>query len=243
MFIVKLIYEFRELIKLLSTITEITNEIEEKDLKAFEFNWKMKSSDESVIYSANVKNDIAGLIEFDRNVKDFHNFMYLIEVKPVFRGTTVAGELLAFIGKDSLENGFDGFVVFESKSLLYEYYIDKYGAKPVRNRRLYFDTEATKRLIRVYLEVNYTQDDILKPPKIVTESSDVKYSVNSIESEYCPRCAEIIAKGEEHIRQYGHGIIPHQNPNELTGLRYILAIEAKLGRKITDSEWESMSIR
>ena len=223
-----------------SNISDITEEIQEKDLRAFEFNWNIKSSDESVIYSANVKNEIAGLVEFDRKFKDLYNFMHLIEVAPEFRGTTVAGELLAFIGKDSLENGFDGFVVFESKSLLYEYYIDKYGAKPIRNKRLYFDEEATRRLIRVYLEVSYTQADILKPPMIVAESHDNEYSVAS---EVCPRCAEIIDKGDKHINKFGYGIIPSKCNNDLTGFRYILAIEKKLGRKITDNEWDSMSIR
>jgi len=225
---------------LLSTITDITNEINGKDLKAFEFNWNMKSSDGSVIYSANVQNDIAGLIEFERKVKDLHNFMYLIEVAPEFRGTTVAGELLAFVGKDSLEAGFDGFVVFESKSLLYEYYIDKYGAKPIRNRRLYFDEEATRRLIKIYLEANYTQADILKPPMIVAESRKNHYSV---EQEKQSRRGEIIAKGDEHIRKYGHGIIPNTSHNDITGFRYILVIEKRLGRKISYSEWENMSIR
>ena len=225
---------------MLSTITDITNEIKEKDLKDFEFNWKMKSSDESVIYAAAVADDIAGLVEFKRSVKDLYNFMYLIEVAPIYRGTSIAGELLAFIGKDSLENGFDGFVVFESKSLLYEYYISKYGAKPVRGRRLYFDEAATRRLIRIYLEQNYTAADILKPPMIVAEKRDTEYSVDPVKD---ANHAEIIAAGEEHILKHGHGIIPPQNRYDLTGLRYILAIEAKLGRKITEYEWNNMSIR
>ena len=225
---------------MLSIISEVTNEITEKDLKPFEFNWEMKSSEGSVIYGATVSEKLAGLVEFERLADYLYNFMFLIEVAPEFRGTTVAGELLAFIGKDSLENGFNGFVVFESKSLLYEYYIDKYGAKPLMDRRLHFDEEATKRLIRVYLEVNYTQADILKPPMIVAESRNIEYIASP---ETCPRCADIIAKGEEHIRKYGHGIIPNKSHNDLTGFRYILAIEAKLGRKITDSEWDNMSIR
>ena len=225
---------------MLSTITDVTDKIKEKDLKEFEFNWKMKSSDENIIYAATVQDDIAGLVEFERKASDLHNFMYLIEVTPSYRGTTTAGELLAFIGKDSLENGFDGFVVFESKSLLYEYYIYKYGAKPVRGRRLYFDEAATRRLIRIYLEQNYTSADILKPPMFVAENRDSEYSVDS---EVCPNCAKIIATGEKHIRKYGYGIVPSKNHNDLTGFRYILAIEAKLGRKITENEWNNMSIR
>jgi len=225
---------------MLSTITDVTKEVKEKDLTAFEFNWKQKSSDESVIYAANVQSNIAGLVEFERLPRYVYNFMFLIEVIPEFRGTTVAGELLAFVGKDSLENGFGGFVVFESKSLLWEYYISNYGAKPLKDRRLHFDEAATRRLIKIYIEDNYTKADILKPPTIVAESRTVQYSV---ESEVCPRCAEIIAKGEENIQKYGYGILPPTNRNDFAGLRHIPAIEAKLGRKITDNEWENMSIR
>ena len=225
---------------MLSTITDVTYKINELNLQAFEFNWKMKSSDESVVYAATMQKELAGLVEFDRNTRDLHNFMYLIEIVPEFRGTTLAGELLAFIGKDSLENGFDGFVVFESKSLLYEYYIDKYGAKPLKGRKLYFDEEATKRLIRIYLEANYTQADILKPPFIISENRDSYYSVNSEKNR---ESEETIATGDAYIREHGHGIIPSKCHNDLTGFRYILAIEAKLGRKITDAEWDHMSIR
>ena len=225
---------------MLSTIADVTNKVHQLDLCTFEFDWTRKSSDESVTYAANVQNDVAGLIEFDRNTRDLHNFMYLIEVAPMFRGTTVAGELLAFIGKDSLENGFDGFVVFESKSLLYEYYIDKYGAKPIKNRRLYFDEAATRRLIKIYLEVNYTQADILKPPMIVAEEMNINYVATPEEEK---RRKAVVAEGEALIRKHGHGIVPTKNRNDLTGFRYILAIEARLGRKISEAEWDAMSIR
>ena len=223
-----------------SIINEVTNSVKNMDLDAFEFDWTRKSSDHSLIYGATVENKLVGLIEFEPDVKSLQNFMYLIEVIPDFRGTEVAGELLAFIGRDSLERGFDGFVVWESKSVYYQYYIDKYGAKPMTNRRLYFDEEATKRLIRIYLEVNYTIDDILKPSMIVSEKRAEPYRVTPEEK---TRRERVIAEGEERIRKHGHGIIPPKNPNDLTGLRYIIAIEARLGRKITDSEWEGMSIR
>ena len=223
-----------------SNISEVTNSVKNLDLAAFEFDWTRKSSDNSLIYGATVENKLAGLIEFEPDVKSLHNFMHLIEVIPDFRGMEVAGELLAFIGRDSLERGFDGFVFWESKSVYYQYYIDKYGAKPITNRRLYFDEEATRRLIRVYLEVNYTIDDILKPPMIVAEKRAEPYVITPEEK---ARHERVIAEGEELIRKHGHGIVPPKNRSDLTGLRYIIAIEARLGRKITDSEWDGMSIR
>jgi len=224
----------------ISKISEVTKKIKNLDLNAFEFDWKRKSSEGSVIFGATVKQELAGLVEFEPDEKSLYNFMYLIEVIPAYRGTNVAGELLAFIGRDSLERGFDGFVVWESKTVYYQYYIDKYGAKPITNRRLYFDEEATKRLIRIYLEVNYTSDDILKPPMIIAEKSEDFYVATPEEK---ARRAQVIADGEELIRKHGHGIVPPKNRNDFTGLRYLVAIEARLGRKITDSEWDGMSIR
>jgi hypothetical protein len=106
-------------------------------------------------------------------------------------------------------------------------------------RRLHFDEEATRRLIRRYLELNYKSEDILKPV-IVSENKGEEYSVTS---EIHANCAKIIATGEEHIRKHGHGMIPPKNRNDLTGLRYIPVIEAKLGRRITNNEWNNMSIR
>ena len=48
---------------------------------------------------------------------------------------------------------------------------------------------------------------------------------------------------EKIIEKKGHGIVPNRDRNSLTGLRFIPIIEAKMGRKITDVEWESLSIR
>jgi hypothetical protein len=57
---------------------------------------------------------------------------------------------------------------------------------------------------------------------------------------------ETIEKAEEYIARTGdYGLRPLKT-NEiksLTGLRYVPAIEKRIGRRITDAEWESMSIR
>lgn len=222
-----------------STISGVTNHVHNLDLDEFEFDWRRKSSDESLVYGATVENGIVGLVEFERIANLKYNFMHLIEVISEFRGTDVAGELLAFVGQDSINQGFDGFVVFESKSVYYEYYIQNYGAKPLKGRRLHFDTEATEKLIRRFLTLNYTKSDIPRP-MFVKEASDVAYVVTPEEK---ARREKVIADGEELIRKHGHGIVPLKNRNELTGILFIPAIEARLGRKITDSEWEGMSIR
>lgn len=136
---------------MLTIIDEIENRQTVRALTGFEFNWEIKGHFNALLFGAYVENKIVGLVEFDRKDKELYNFMYLIEVHPDYRGSSVAGELLAWVGLDAFNQGFDGFVVFESKSANYQMYIEKYGAKPLRGRRLHFDTESTKRLIETYL--------------------------------------------------------------------------------------------
>jgi hypothetical protein len=78
---------------------------------------------------------------------------------------------LPTVAKDSLDAGFEGFVVFDSKTVLIDHYVEKYGARVLFGNRLYFDTKASKALINKYLKgkkmvknlilVN-TNSDILK---------------------------------------------------------------------------------
>ena len=223
-----------------SKIIDVTYEIDALDLSEFEFDWTIRSSPKCAIYAANVDEKLAGLVEFEHFSEDSHNFMYLIEVTPEYRGTKVAGELLAFVGQDSLKQGFDGFVVWESKTIYYKYYMRKYGAKPISGRRLYFDEEATKKLIRIYIEDNYTIDDIVKPINIIAEKKEDNYHIPPEEYE---RHQRIIAEGEKLIRKHGHGFVPSTDHRSTTGFRYRLAIEDEIGRTIPDNEWYSMSIR
>ena len=129
---------------------EETARFDNKD--AFDFDWTKRTSPNSIVVGNIHAGEIVGLVEFERLHSSLCNYMSLIEVASDYRGTTVAGELLAYVGRDSLEQGFDGFFFLESKSSLYEYYQIKYGAKPSSGRRLYFDTQATKKLIELYLE-------------------------------------------------------------------------------------------
>jgi len=136
---------------MLSQIVDVIDRNELKHLAGFQFDWTKKSSPQSLVFSANVADQVVGLVEFVRDEREQYNFMDLIEVVSNYRGSTVAGELLAFVGYDSIQQGFEGFVVWESKTVVYNYYIKKYGAKPSMGRRLYFDTQATHHLIKTYL--------------------------------------------------------------------------------------------
>jgi hypothetical protein len=117
----------------------------------FQFDWTIKSSPKTQTVAKIVDGDIAGLVEFERQPENLCNYLWLIELADSYKGTGVAGKLLADVGRDSLEAGFEGFVVFETKTALYNYYQEKYGAKPIGGRRLLFDKEATENLIAEYL--------------------------------------------------------------------------------------------
>jgi hypothetical protein len=57
---------------------------------------------------------------------------------------------------------------------------------------------------------------------------------------------DIIKRAEEYIVRtgdYGLKQLKEDERKSLTGLRYVPIIEKKIGRRITDAEWEAMSIR
>ena len=121
------------------------------NLDGYVFDWSKRSNEGTFVVGDISEGNIAGLVEFERQPENLSNFMWLIEVAANYRGTSVAGELLAYVGKDSFEQGFDGFFFLEPKTVLYQFYQVKYGAKPSSGRYLYFDTQATQKLIEQYL--------------------------------------------------------------------------------------------
>ena len=95
------------------------------------FDWTKNSSLKANTISRIINGDVAGLVEYERQPENLCNYLWLIEVADNYKGTGIAGQLLAYVGRDSLEAGFEGFVVFETKSALYDYYQTKYGAKTI----------------------------------------------------------------------------------------------------------------
>jgi len=116
------------------------------------FNWIKKSSAISEIVALHHNGDIAGLVEFERRHESKRNYMWLIEVANAYQGGGVFEKLLAYVGKDALDAGFEGFFLFEPKSYLYEYYIKAFDAKPDSGRYLMFDQEVITRLVKTYLD-------------------------------------------------------------------------------------------
>jgi hypothetical protein len=129
-------------------------------LRGWSFDWSDGATDlitdESILKALVVNGEIEGLIEYEIIAKEKYVFAHKLEIDPHNRGEGkkhegIAGMLLAYVAKESFDSGCDGFVVFISKTLLYEYYQKHYGAKPLGGLKLHFDTEASEKLIQTYL--------------------------------------------------------------------------------------------
>jgi hypothetical protein len=130
-----------------------------KELKkhGWSFNWAQRGSATSAKFALKVAGLVEGLVEFDREPQNLCDRIFWLEIDPHNRGVGrrhegIAGMLLAFVAQDSFFNGFDGFVVFESKTEIIKLYVEKYGAKQIgSSQELYFDTAASRKLIEMYL--------------------------------------------------------------------------------------------
>jgi hypothetical protein len=135
--------------------------------RGWSFNWSKGATDtitgNSILKAILADDEIEGLIEYEIIQQEAYVFVHKLETDPHNRGKEqkhkgVAAMLLAYVAKESFSSGCDGFVVFISKTSLYEYYQTKYGAKPLGGLKLYFDTEASEKLIKTYLvgkEIQY----------------------------------------------------------------------------------------
>lgn len=96
---------------------------------------------------------IQGLVSFSD--EQDHLFMSLIENAPFNQGKNkiyvgVAGNLVAFLCKESWDRNYEGFVSFISKSKLIEHYENTLGAIHVGNQKMIiFPKEALKLMAMV----------------------------------------------------------------------------------------------
>ena len=96
---------------------------------------------------------IQGLICLEK--KSDHVFMHLIETAPHNLGKIkkyfgVAGNLVAFGCKLSVEYGFEGCIAFDSKTSLINHYEVTLGAKVLFGQRMEINTTAAIKLINQY---------------------------------------------------------------------------------------------
>ncbi len=126
-----------------------------KDGWKFDWDKSFGAISQKIAYIEN--ESIQGLVEFEEVPSSLYNIIYRIELAPENIGKqkkidNVAGTLFAYVAQDSLDAGFEGFVVFDSKTILVDHYVEKYGAQILFGNRLYFDTKASKALINTYLK-------------------------------------------------------------------------------------------
>ena len=126
-----------------------------KDGWKFDWDKSFGAISQKIAYLENDK--VQGLVEFEEVPSSLYNIIYRIELAPEIIGKhkkidTIAGTLFVYVAKDWLDAGFEGFVVFDSKTILIDHYVKKYGAQVLFGNRLYFDTNASKALIKKYLK-------------------------------------------------------------------------------------------
>jgi hypothetical protein len=128
--------------------------------RGWSFDWSIGATDlitdTAILKAVLIDREIEGLIEYEIIKHEAYVFVHKLEIDPQNRENTkkhdgIAGVMLAYVGKESFFSGCDGFVVFISKTKLYDYYQKQYGAKPLGGLKLYFDAEASERLIQTYL--------------------------------------------------------------------------------------------
>jgi len=123
------------------------------------FDWKTEIKDKSKeVYKLSTVNNpsiIQGLISIEE--KEDHIFMHLVESAGFNRGKDkiyfgVPGNLVAFACKTSKDRGYEGFVAFDSKTVLVKHYQETLGALQLRGQRMYLDDMAAQKLIYQYFK-------------------------------------------------------------------------------------------
>jgi hypothetical protein len=127
----------------------------------WKFNWKKEylQPDRNVFKLTITGNPVViqGLVSY--TAKSGYLEMYLIENAPFNFGKNkeyngVAGNLIAYVCKRSLELGFDGVVAFTSKTVLIGHYAKTLGAVPIGGQRMAIREEQAKKLVNHYFKNN-----------------------------------------------------------------------------------------
>jgi hypothetical protein len=64
----------------------------------------------------------------------------------------VPGNLVAYACKVSFDKGYDGYVAFDSKTVLIEHYQKTLGATHFKERRMFIDTISAGKLVSQYFK-------------------------------------------------------------------------------------------
>ena len=133
-------------------------EIKKKD---WLFNWSFELGDKKAeVYKMTIRDNVSiiqGLISYVVSERDRFIFVNLAESAKFNRGKEkiyagVGGNLFAFACKKSKEMGFDGVVVFQSKTALVTYYKNALGAEVLFGQRMVIEDIAAEKLIKQYFK-------------------------------------------------------------------------------------------
>ena len=130
--------------------------VKKNDFKNWIFDWYEQSKKSDVIKALKVKDtsEIIGLIGFTNEEANKAIYVDLIEASPmnnpknkIFRGEKdyfgIGGRLLVEAIKESYEKGYGGFIYFDAKTELIEYYKKEFGARLIGIQRMaIFEKEA-----------------------------------------------------------------------------------------------------
>jgi len=126
----------------------------------WQFDWKYEFDQSNrQVYKLTIKdnsNVIQGLISFSD--ENDHLFMHVIESAPFNKGKNkiyvgVAGNLVAFLCKESWNRKYEGFVSFVSKTKLIKHYENTLGAVHVGNHKMVIFPKEALRLIKKYFKI------------------------------------------------------------------------------------------
>lgn len=143
--------------------TEIT-QLSDKDIhslkrKEWRFDCKHEFKDASKqIFKLTTTNNptiIQGLLSVED--KDDHIFMHLVEGAKFNLGKHklylgVPGNLVSYACRVAFDRGYEGYVAFDSKTVLIEHYQKTLGATHLGGRRMYIDTKAAGKLVSQYFK-------------------------------------------------------------------------------------------
>jgi hypothetical protein len=127
----------------------------------WQFNWSLMRDSIVIKLTLINSNVIQGLVAYHQ--EQTFTKLDLVESAPFNvdgnkRFAGVGANLFAIVAQASFEAGNNGFVLFRPKTKLHDYYEKKLGAQDISFGNQYLDTQASMRLIRIYLGGNIKDD-------------------------------------------------------------------------------------
>ena len=121
----------------------------------WKFDWSKPFQEGFEVFQLNIKDSkaVEGLISLKN--EDGFTFIGIVESAPSNFGangkyTGVGGHLFAIACQHSFKNGNDGYVAFDAKTDLVDYYKEMFNAKNITEQRMYLDTDAALKLLEIY---------------------------------------------------------------------------------------------